>query len=136
MRDTIEHLYGICLDSPTQLENSMRKGETMKRVTNAILPIRIKNVLLSDIRKCLFKFKQDEREIIFTYPSDRVVVISEDIVGLKWTVEETEMFNSQQKVAFDTMIWLTGTDQNPETNVSYFYMMPSLFTKEEVESNA
>ena len=108
----------------------------MKRVTNAILPIRIKNVLLSDIRKCLFKFKQDEHEIIFTYPSDRVVVIDEDIVGLKWTVEETAMFNSQQKVAFDTMIWLTGTDQNPETNVSYFYMMPSLFTKEEVESNA
>ena len=108
----------------------------MKRVTNAILPIRIKNVSLSDIRKCLFKFKQDEREIIFTYPSDRVVVIDKDVVGLKWTVEETEMFNSQQKVAFDAMIWLTGTDQNPETNVSYFYMMPSLFTKEEVESNA
>ena len=98
----------------------------MKRVTNAILPIRIKNVLLSDIRKCLFKFKQDEHEIIFTYPSDRVVVISEDVVGLKWTVDETEMFNSQQNVAFDTMIWLTGTDQNPETNVSYFYMMASL----------
>lgn len=108
----------------------------MKRVTNAILPVRIKSVSLSDIRKCLFKFKQDEHEIIFTYPSDRVVVIDKDIVGLKWTVEETAMFNSQQKVAFDAMIWLTGTDQNPETNVSYFYMMPSLFTKEEVESNA
>ena len=108
----------------------------MKRVTNAILPVRIKGVSLSDIRRCLFKFKQDKHEIIFTYPSDRVVVIDEDTIGLKWTVEQTAMFNSQQKVAFDTMIWLTGTDQNPETNVSYFYMMPSLFTKEEVESNA
>ena len=108
----------------------------MKRVTNAILPIRIKNVSLSDIRKCLFKFKQDDHEVIFTYPSDRVVVIDEDVVGLKWSVEETEMFNSQQKVAYDTVIWLTGTDQNPETAVGYFYMMPSLFTKEEVESNA
>ena len=108
----------------------------MKRVTNAILPMRINGISLADVRRMLFKFKQDDHEVIFTYPSDRVVIIDEDVVGLKWTVEKTEMFNSQQKVAFDTMIWLTGTDQNPETAVGYFYMTPSLFTKEEVESNA
>ena len=65
----------------------------MKRVTNAILPIRIKNVLLSDIRKCLFKFKQGEREIIFTYPSDRVVVIDEDIVFLSFLLDIQKKYN-------------------------------------------
>lgn len=40
----------------------------MKRVTNAILPMRIKGISLADVRKMLFKFKQDDHEVISNIP--------------------------------------------------------------------
>ena len=104
----------------------------MKRLTNSILQIEIDGINIDDVSRILFKFKHGNVVRLFEYPSDKVIRISDNILGIMWDINDTGSFSSNADVNFDTQIWLTESEQNPETIPSNFRLTPSLFTKEEV----
>ena len=107
----------------------------MKRLTNTLLPIRINGVNLENVSRILFKFRQGITVRLFEYPSDKAFKVSDDVIGLRWSLDDTGAFSSDKRVAFDTQIWVNDSENNLETQPGSFLMVPSLFTREEVETN-
>lgn len=107
----------------------------MKRLTNAILPIRINGVNLENVSRILFKFRQGNTIRLFEYPSDKAFKVSDDVIGTRWSLDDTEAFLSDRRVSFDTQIWVKDSENNLETQPGSFQMVPSLFTREEVDTN-
>lgn len=105
----------------------------MKRLHNDILQVRIR-YSLDDVEKILFKFTQGSKLLFFRYPSEKAFRKSEkeDVVCMRWSRDETGMFDDVQYVEMDSMVKLNGSDINPRTAVKKFKMSRTLFTPEEL----
>lgn len=105
----------------------------MKQLTNAILPVTFEGVELSEVSRIRFKFAQNGKSLLFDYPSARAELLDEHTVGLHFTVDETATFSASSGVAYDTMVYLRGTDQVIETEPGSFRLTPTLFRREEIQ---
>lgn len=103
----------------------------MKQGINFLLPIQVgMDVNLIDSME--FIFKQGEKEMNFTYPSEKAIKQNDNTISLVWTKEETYYFNSAN-IQIDTRITLKDSQYQPETKIANVFMKPTLFHKESGE---
>lgn len=106
----------------------------MKRLTNFLLPVEI-GMDLTDVESIRFKFAQGIKSLVFDYPSAKVTRPgSENVLLLRWSVQDTAIFESGKKLEMDTFIKIIGSDENPWTDIVSVIMDRTLFTPEEVDS--
>ena len=98
----------------------------MKQGTNNIMPVHF-GIDLDGVSSIDFIFVQEEKKKYYTYPSDTAIRREgENVVELYWTEEDTYDFLTGE-VQLDTKIHLTGSEQNPPTEIVKFKMTPTLF---------
>ena len=100
----------------------------MKQGINFILPIKV-GIDTEAIEEMEFLFKQKDKQLEFLYPSDKTSVRDDGIIDLKWTKEETYLFESGS-IELDTRIKLKDTDEQPITPIVKVYLRPTLFEEE------
>lgn len=103
----------------------------MKRLTNAILPIRLTGLDNDDVLEIKFKFTQYAKSKIAVYPSSDVEYFGEGVYGVHWTPSENGEFSNQSPVTCDAQIWLKGSSQNLDVMPTTFMLTESTFTYEE-----
>lgn len=101
----------------------------MKQGINFELPIEV-DVNLDDVESITFLFVQGDVRKTFEYPSSNAYRVDNDI-KLKWTESDSWLFRTKQEISMDTKIRMTGTINNPETEIVTFKLAPTLFEKEE-----
>ena len=105
----------------------------MKRLTNFLLPVEI-GMDLDDVKSVKFKFQQYGKTLTFEYPSAKAYRKgSENVVLLKWTLQDTLLFEPGRKMEMDTFITLNDSEENPWTEIVSVNMDRTLFVLEEVE---
>lgn len=107
----------------------------MKKLTNAILPVRIGGVDISSITYAKFKFKQGSSSKVFVYPSDDATVIGRCAIGLHFKPEDTAMFDADKAVEFDSLIKVNDSPNFLDTKPSTIKLTPTLFTIEEIDDD-
>lgn len=108
----------------------------MKRHTNFTLPVEI-GLDLNSVREIKIVFDQSGTRLYFVYPSENAVRESQEknVILLRWSAADTNQFIAGRKIRMDTHIRLTGSEDNPETEIVELMMSPTLFTLEEVEDD-
>ena len=87
---------------------------------------------LDEVQRIEFKFVQGATSLRFSYPSAVAQrKPNSNIVELLWTAEQTWMFRPGP-VKMDTLVTMKYTDLQPDTNIVTLDMVPTLFTKQEV----
>lgn len=105
----------------------------MKQGLNCVLPVEIEYTRIDDAKHVDFIFTQGTAaRLLFHYPSSKVKKQGNKFL-LRWTYEETYMFDPRKHVHLDTRITMKDSDFNPQTKIACFRMSPTLFTQYEVE---
>ena len=105
----------------------------MKQLTNNLLKISFQGINLNDVSKIEFVFSQnigDPPLKTAVFPSETVVPVTENMVGVGWTKEETALFESGKNFYADTRITLKDSAYQPETPIIKLKMKPTLFRQE------
>ncbi len=88
---------------------------------------------LDDASKIEFMFRQRNVTREVEYPSDEAKrAPGENAVLVEWDPEETARFQPNMDVEMDTRITLTGSEYNPETDLTTFRIGRSLFKAGEI----
>lgn len=114
----------------------------MKQGTNFVLPINI-DYDLTSVKSIDFIFKQPKKapasfspkdilkgvQKVFTYPSDEATLSTteKNTINLHWVAKDTYKFNPEEFIYLDTKISLLKSNENPETEIVKFKMLPTLF---------
>lgn len=104
----------------------------MKKLTNACLRVDM-GLDLDAVEEIKFLFKQGDRKLFFTYPSETAIRdLDTNTVKLFWSIDNTELFKSGT-VHLDTFVRIKDSSLNPQTETAYFEMRPTFFEKEDVD---
>ena len=99
----------------------------MKRGNKCLLPVSF-NIDLNSVSRVDFIFKQGNVVKQFQYPSDMAIRrVDENIIDLVWESQDTMEFDASGKVAMDTKVYLNGTQYQPDTAITYFFIEDTLF---------
>jgi hypothetical protein len=105
----------------------------MKQLTHNLLKMNFKGISLIDISRIEFAFSQnigDPPLKTAVFPSETVIHITENVVGVVFTKEETALFQPNRPFYADTRITLKNSEYQPETPVVKLKMNPTLFERE------
>lgn len=108
----------------------MERGEGMKQLTHNLLKINFSGINLTDVEKIEIAFSQNIASTPLktnTYPSNDVLLVSENAVGVVWTPEETALFKSDSSFYLDTRITMKDSPYQPPTPIVKLKMDPTLF---------
>lgn len=101
----------------------------MKKRTNVMLRVQI-GMDLSLIEKIEFAFSQCQNSTplrLVDYPSDSVVSLNDNTLGIIFTRQDTEQFQEDSDFYMDTRITLKDSVYNPQTPITTLYMHGTLF---------
>ena len=104
----------------------------MKQLTNSILRIKL-DIDLASVEKVEFAFSQTQTSApkkLAVYPSDEVINLGGNVLGVVWSAEETRQFVADNDFYVDTRIKLYNSDYNPETKMATAFMERTLFREE------
>lgn len=104
----------------------------MKQLTKNLLKINFKGIDLGNVSKVEFAFSQEIGESplkVETYPSDKVVKLSNTSLGVAWDASETALFEPDRHFYADTRITLANSEYQPETPILRLKMNPTLFER-------
>lgn len=104
----------------------------MKRLTNLLLPVSFDGLDLSHVESIRFVFVQDKTRLLFDYPSSSATLGEDNTILLRWSADQTAKFQSGLPMKMDTLVKLSGVEQNPPTPIVTITMDPTLFLPEEV----
>ena len=107
----------------------------MKQGNNCLLPIRVSGIDPGLVESIQLKFQQGEVVRKVAYPSDEAT-LKGNIVYITWTPEQTFAFDPNVEIQLDARIKLNGSDYMPDVQIGRIYMMPTLFTRQEVLGDA
>ena len=102
----------------------------MKQATKNLLKIRFNGINFEDVSKIEFAFSQDIDDAPLKtceYPSDETELLSNDVVGVIWTSEQTKLFKEGKYFYCDTRITMSTTEYQPSTPVIRLKMEHTLF---------
>ena len=102
----------------------------MKRLTHNLLKMNFQGIILDDVEKIEFAFAQnigDTPMKTAVFPSETAVVVSESMIGIVWTQEETALFAPDRNFYADTRITMKNSAYQPETPIVKLKMNPTLF---------
>lgn len=102
----------------------------MKQLTHNLLKMNFQGISLNDVSQIEFAFSQnigDSPLKTAVYPSDTVLFITENMVGVVWAKEETALFKPGTYFYADTRITLKNSEYQPETPIVKLKMNPTLF---------
>lgn len=104
----------------------------MKQLTNNILKVVFPNQDVGLFEKVEFAFSQEVGSTplkLCTYPSDTVIKLTDNSIGVIWTAEETNLFESDEPFYMDTRISYTDSEYQPSTPIVKLKMNPTLFER-------
>lgn len=104
----------------------------MKQLTTNLLRFNFLGVDLAQVSKVEFAFSQDIGETplkVESYPGGDVIKISDTSLGVKFSADDTALFEAGQYFYADTRITMTGSEYQPETVIMKLKMNPTLFEK-------
>lgn len=107
----------------------------MKQGNNCLLPIRVSGIDPGLVESIQLKFQQGEVVRKVAYPSDEAT-LKENIVYITWTPEQTFAFDPNAEIQLDARVKLNGSDYMPDVQIGRIYMLPTLFTRQEVLGDA
>jgi hypothetical protein len=102
----------------------------MKQLTNNLLKLNITGIEWDDIKKIEFAFAQNIGEAplkTVSYPSDRAFEITDGLVGIPFTINETKLFKPGKPFYADARITLKNSDYHVETHIVNLMMYSTLF---------
>lgn len=105
----------------------------MKQLTKSLLKMSFTDIDLNNVSQIEFAFSQEIEAAPLktaTYPSDGVVKLTDTVLGVAWTQEETQLFVAGKPFYADTRITLADSEYQPETPILKLMMNPTLFRKE------
>lgn len=105
----------------------------MKQLTKNLLKLNFTGIDWTDVSKIEIAFSQNMGEKPLKtaeYPSAGASQITENMVGVAWTPEETALFEANKTFYVDTRITLKSTGYQPETPIVKLRMNPTLFELE------
>lgn len=104
----------------------------MKQLTNNLLKMNFRGISLADVSKIEFAFSQNIGDAPLktaTYPGDNVVQISDTMLGVVWSVADTQLFEADKAFYADTRITLMDSSYQPATPIVKLKMNPTLFER-------
>ena len=102
----------------------------MKQLTHNLLKLNFSGINLADVEKIEFAFSQNIGEKPLKtaqYPSNKVVNVAGNMVGVEWTSADTKLFEAGKDFYCDTRIALKDSEYQPETPILKLKMTPTLF---------
>lgn len=102
----------------------------MKQLTKSLLKMSFSGIDLNNVSQIEFAFSQDiDSSPLKTaiFPSENVVVVSDDTLGVVWTPEETQEFVAGKPFFADTRVTMADSEYQPETPIIKLIMNPTLF---------
>lgn len=102
----------------------------MKQLTENLLKLNFSGIDFDTVSKIEFAFSQKIGATPLktaTYPSDTAFKVSDNLVGIEWTKEETLLFEAGKDFFVDTRITLSDTGYQPETPIVRLKMNHTLF---------
>lgn len=102
----------------------------MKQLTKNLLKMNFSGIDLSNVSKIEFAFSQEiGKPPLKTaeYPNKDAILIVDNMIGVEWTAEETDLFKAGKPFYADTRITLKDSEYQPETPVIKLMMNPTLF---------
>lgn len=102
----------------------------MKQLTHNLLKLNFTGIDWSEVSKIEFAFSQNIGEAPMKtaeYPSGTAFEVTDNLVGIVWTPEETALFKAGKPFYADTRITLSGSSYQPETFIVKLMMNPTLF---------
>lgn len=102
----------------------------MKQRTKNLLKVNLVGEDLASASKIEFAFSQNIEEAPLKtaeYPGGNAFHIADNMVGVVWTKEDTEKFESGKPFYMDTRITLSNSAYQPETPIIKLIMNPTLF---------
>lgn len=102
----------------------------MKQLTHNLLKMNFHGIVFDDVEKIEFAFAQnigDSPLKTAVFPSETAVIISDSMIGIVWTQEETALFEPNKQFYADTRITMKETEYQPETPIVRLKMNPTLF---------
>lgn len=85
---------------------------------------------LADVEKIEFAFSQTTKGTplkVVEFPSEDVVAVDGNILGVIWTPEDTLLFDAGRAFYADTRITMKDTTYQPKTPILKLQMQPTLF---------
>ena len=102
----------------------------MKQLTHNLLKMNFNGIDLSNVSKIEFAFSQNVGGTplkVAEYPSEGTQLIAENLIGIVWTKEETDLFEAGKWFYADTRITMKDSEYQPETPIVKLKMNPTLF---------
>ena len=102
----------------------------MKQLTHNLLKMEFHGIILDDVEKIEFAFSQKVGEAPLktaVFPSETAVLVTDSMIGVVWTAEETALFEPDKQFYADTRITMKNTEYQPETPIIRLKMNPTLF---------
>ena len=102
----------------------------MKQLTHNLLKMNFHGIDLDNVEKIEFAFAQNIGDAPLktaVFPSETAVSVTDGVIGIVWTKEETALFEPDKKFYADTRITMKDTEYQPETPIVRLKMNPTLF---------
>ena len=102
----------------------------MKQLTKNLLKMNFSGIDISNVSKIEFAFSQEIGKAPLKtaeYPNKNAILIVDNMIGVEWTAEETDLFKAGKPFYADTRITLKDSAYQPETPVIKLMMNPTLF---------
>ena len=102
----------------------------MKQLTHNLLKMNFQGISLNEVSKIEFAFAQnigDPPLKTAVFPSETAALVTEGMVGIVWTKEETALFEPNKHFYADTRITMKDSEYQPETPIIRLKMNPTLF---------
>lgn len=104
----------------------------MKQLTKNLLKMNFNGIDLNDVSKIEFAFSQEIGQAplkVAEYPSNNAILVTDNMVGIVWTAEDTALFKAGKTFYADTRITLNDSVYQPETPILKLVMNPTLFER-------
>ena len=102
----------------------------MKQLTKNLLKMNFQGIDLTTVSKIEFAFSQEIGQAplkVAEYPGANTELVTDNMIGVIWTPEETALFKAGKPFYADTRITLSDSVYQPETPVLKLMMNPTLF---------
>lgn len=104
----------------------------MKQQTRNLLKVHFRGIDLNTVSKIEFAFSQDIGKKPLktaTYPGEGTILVTDGMIGVAFSPEETALFTAGRHFYADTRITLKDSTYQPETPIVKLKMNPTLFER-------
>ena len=104
----------------------------MKQLTKNLLAMSLNGIDVADIAKIEFAFSQNIHSTplkLAVFPGEGTVDLGDNMIGVVWTPEETELFKAGKPFFADTRITLHDSEYQPQTPIVRLQMEHTLFER-------